>query len=148
MPTPFDFDRMFSFACEPEALWSRLIATDHYTDWWHWLRSLDVDGVLPGARADFEIRGPLPYSLRGTITVAEVVEGQRIRTTVNGDLFGPAEVTIAAGPTGSTARLQWSLELRDPALRRIAVVGRPAMAWAHDRVVAEGVEQFRRRALV
>jgi hypothetical protein len=33
-------------------------------------------------------------------------------------------------------------------LRQLATVGRPAMVWAHDRVVAVGVEQFRRRALV
>jgi len=37
--------------------------------------------------------------------------------------------------------------LRDPVLRRLSVLGRPAMTWAHDRVVASGVRQFERRVL-
>jgi hypothetical protein len=32
-------------------------------------------------------------------------------------------------------------------LDRFARLGRPLMAWAHDLVVAVGVDQFRRRAL-
>lgn len=148
MPAPFRFDREFPFECGADALWSVLTTTDDYTDWWSWLRSLDVNGLKPGARARFEIRGSLPYSLRGTITVEELVAGERIQTAVEGDLHGPAQLTIRPAAQGCMARLQWSLELRDPVLRRIAIVGRPAMAWAHDRVVAEGVAQFKHRALM
>lgn len=148
MPAPFRFDREFPFDCGADALWSVLTATGDYTDWWSWLRSLDVSGLKPGAEARFEIRGPLPYSLRGTITVHEVVTAERIRTEVAGDLHGPAQLTIRPTPLGCVARLQWSLDLRDRVLRGLAIAGRPAMAWAHDRVVAEGVAQFKRRALV
>jgi len=68
-------------------------------------------------------------------------------TQVAGDLRGPARLDVAPDPAGSTARLSWSLELGNPVLSRLARVGRPVMAWAHDVVVALGVEQFRRRAL-
>ena len=44
---------------------------------------------------------------------------------------------------GSRARLVWLLEVRRPALRMAAVVGRPVLQWGHDWVVANGVEQFR-----
>jgi hypothetical protein len=50
-------------------------------------------------------------------------------------------------PEGSHARLVWSLQLRNPVLRSLSVVARPAMVWAHDRVVELGVAQFERRAL-
>jgi predicted DNA repair protein MutK len=47
----------------------------------------------------------------------------------------------------SQARLAWSLELQSPLLRTLAFVGRPAMAWAHDRIVERGLVQFEGHAL-
>jgi hypothetical protein len=45
------------------------------------------------------------------------------------------------------ARLAWEMELGRPVLRAAARFGRPVMEWGHDWVVANGVEQFLRRAL-
>jgi hypothetical protein len=52
-----------------------------------------------------------------------------------------------AGDSGSVARLAWEMELHRPMLRSAARFGRPVMEWGHDWVVANGVEQFRRRGL-
>jgi len=41
----------------------------------------------------------------------------------------------------------WSLEPRDTLLRSFAIVARPAMVWADDRVVESGLRQFERRAI-
>jgi hypothetical protein len=94
------------------------------------------------------IRAPLPYALRFTVHVEQAVKPERVDTVIHGDLEGPARLELTpAGSGGSTARLSWALELRDPVLRRLAVVGRPAMTWAHDRIIASGLRQFEQRAL-
>jgi uncharacterized protein YndB with AHSA1/START domain len=148
VPTPFTFDRHFQFAISPDELWATLSQTDAYPEWWSWLRSFDADGLHDGAVARCVIRAPLPYVLRCNVRVRRAVEPELVDTMVEGDLEGPARLEIAPGDNGgSDARLSWSLVLRDPVLRRLAVLGRPAMTWAHDRVVSGGLRQFEQRAL-
>jgi len=145
--SPFAFDRTWRFDVGTERLWDALTCTDAYTRWWDWLRSCDVDGVRAGAIARCEVRAPLPYTLRFEIAIDEVVEGSRIATTVRGDLAGPALLEVLGDGKASEARLSWSLRLAAPGLRRLAVVARPAMVWAHHRIVDVGVRQFEEQAL-
>lgn len=147
MTAPFRFDRTWSFAASPDELWAVLNRTDDYVEWWSWLRAFEATGIEPGATAHCTIQSPLPYALRCTIQVDDVQAARAVRTTVAGDLRGPARLEIAPADDGSTARLVWSLELGNPVLAGLARFGRPLMAWAHDVIVATGVEQFRRRAL-
>jgi hypothetical protein len=148
MSAPFTFDRRWDFAVPPDELWATLSRTDEYPDWWSWLREFDADGLEQGATARCVIRAPLPYALRFTVHVHQAVKAELVDTVIHGDLEGPARLEIApSGPGGSTARLTWALVLRDPVLRRLAVVGRRAMTWGHDRVVASGLRQFEQRAL-
>ncbi len=157
MPSPFRFDRSWQFGVSPEELWSTLSHTDRYREWWPWLRDFRVDGDVEGdgngealtvdAVAHVVIQAPLPYQLRCTIRVDEAVVDQRLVTRVEGDLAGPARLELHETPGGTEARLAWALELRAPVLRAMAVVARPAMAWAHDRIVERGLEQFEGHAL-
>jgi hypothetical protein len=147
VPAPFRYDRRFSLDLVPEALWSLLEHTDRYVEWWSWLHTLEGGGLQPGDAARCVVRAPLPYSLRFTVHVDEVVRPTRVLTHVAGDLVGPARLEIEPTPAGCDARLVWSLELRDPLLRPFALVTRPAMQWAHDRVVDVGLAEFRRRAV-
>jgi hypothetical protein len=143
----FRFDRSWEFTVPPDDLWVAVNRTDDFREWWSWLRDFDGAGIVPGATAYCVIQAPLPYALRLRIVVERVDEHSMVETRVEGDLEGPARLEIAAAPGGSTARLVWDLDVRDRVLRQLARVGRPMMLWAHDRVVATGVEQFRRRAL-
>ena len=145
MPAPFRFDRRFIFDVPPEELWRVLTQIERYPEWWSWLRTLETDGFAPGATAHAVIQAPLPYALRVTVEVQDMVAPELVTTRVTGDLHGPARLEIRGVAQGSEARLTWALELRDPVLRRLAFVGRPAMAWAHDRVVSLGVGQFRQQ---
>lgn len=151
MSAPFRFDRRWTFPVPPAELWATVSRTGEYPTWWSWLRACDLDGapegLHPGATAHCVIRAPLPYTLRFTVAIERVVAAELVDTRIGGDLEGPARLEIAARGDGCTARLAWSLHLRDPMLRRLAFVGRPAMAWAHDRVVDVGVRQFEERAL-
>lgn len=148
MAAPFRFDRTWDFPVPPARLWAVLNRTDQYPTWWSWLRDFETDGFSAGAEAHAVIQSPLPYALRCTIHVDEMRAPETIVTTVSGDLSGPARLEVHRSPGGSSARLVWSLTPASPVLRNLARIGRPAMVWAHDRVVSTGVEQFRRRGLV
>lgn len=143
---PFRFDRTWVFRVAPVEFFATITRTECFTDWWSWLRRCEVDGVRAGAEASCLIRAPLPYSLRFIVRIDRVEPDALIETSVRGDLAGPARLEIAPHPEGCRARLVWSLELHDPVLRRLAVVSRPAMVWAHDRIVAVGAAEFERKA--
>jgi uncharacterized protein YndB with AHSA1/START domain len=146
VPRPFTFDRTWVFATTPAEFFATITRTDEFTQWWSWLRRCEIDGIYPGGRAICVIQAPLPYALRLTIAIETVEADSLIATQVGGDLSGPARLEVGSHPDGCTARLVWSLELRDPVIRNIAIFARPAMVWAHDRVVAAGVADFERRA--
>ena len=147
MAAPFRFDRSFELAATPDELWRALAQTDRYAEWWSWLRTFDAPGLHEGTVANCVVQAPLPYSLRFAVTVGQVVPNELVDTMVTGDLEGPARLEVMASSGGSTARLVWSLELRDTMLRSFATLARPAMVWAHDRVVASGLRQFERGAV-
>jgi hypothetical protein len=145
----FQFDRSWAFDVSPAELWTVVNRTGDFRTWWSWLRDFDTPGVRAGAHAYCVIQSPLPYALRLDIEVERAEPTSCIETYVRGDLDGPARLEIAAtdGGAHSSARLVWELEVHDRMLRQVARVARTVMVWAHDRVVATGVEQFRRRAL-
>ena len=151
MSRPFRSDRTWRFEGVPvERLWAAVSSPATFPRWWPWLADTDLpDLIEPGATARFTVRPPLPYALRSVVTGDDVADGERISTTVDGDVAGPASLELAAldGGAGSTARLVWSLDIRRPHLARIERIARPAMVAGHDVVVALGVRQFRRRAL-
>ena len=149
MATPFAFDRAWDFAVDPDTLWATLARTDRYREWWPWLRELDVegDGLVAGTAAHLVIQAPLPYQLRSTVHVDEADAPRLLVATVTGDLAGPARLELLATETGTTARLVWQLEVTSALLRPLSVVARPALAWAHDRIVERGLEQFEQHAL-
>jgi hypothetical protein len=147
--TLFASDRAFGFDVGPDRFWETISRTDDFPRWWSWLHRFEADGLREGVVARCEVRAPLPYSLRFEVVVDRVVEGERIETTVQGDIAGPArlEVEPLDGGARCQARMTWALEPCTPLLRNMARFGRPLMEWGHDRVLEIGVRQFRRRAL-
>jgi hypothetical protein len=153
VPSPFRFDRSWRFGVTPDELWSALARTDRYRDWWPWLRAFDMDGtdagdvLATGQRAEVVIQAPLPYQLRCTVEVEDALRPERLVTRVDGDVRGPARLELREVDGGAEARLAWELDLKSRLLRTLALVGRPAMAWAHDRIVERGLAQFEAHAL-
>ena len=142
-PTRFAFDRSWDFALPRAELWSRVSDTPSFSDWWPWLRAFDPVPIEVGAATRCTIGPPLPYVLTIDLEVTGVVHDESVDVAVGGDLSGPARLELEDAGDGSRARLVWLLEVRRPALRMAAVVGRPVLQWGHDWVVANGVEQFR-----
>jgi uncharacterized protein YndB with AHSA1/START domain len=153
VPSPFRFDRSWHFEVTPAELWTTLSHTDRYREWWPWLRTFSLDDARDGSAdeptaletgrtAQVVIQAPLPYQLHCTVRVDDAVRDERLVTTVDGDLHGPARLELRPVAGGTDARLAWEFELRAPLLRTLGIVGRPAMAWAHDRIVERGLVQF------
>ena len=151
MPSPFRFDRSWHFGLSPQELWATLSRTEQCRSWWPWLREFDAqddgDALRRGAVARVVIQAPLPYQLRCTIRVVDAAPDRRLVTVVDGDLSGPARLELQPATDGTEARLAWELEVQAPLLRSFARVARPAMAWAHDRIVERGLVQFEDHAL-
>jgi uncharacterized protein YndB with AHSA1/START domain len=141
-------DRRFAF-CQPAGqVWEAMADTSSYTRWWPWLRRLDATGLVAGDVWSCLIQPPLPYCLRFTITLDEVVPEQLARARVAGDITGTATLTlVAVGDGGSEARLVSDLAPASTVLRAFALVARPLVVWGHDWVLAEGIRQFRDRGL-
>ena len=149
MGSAFVYDKTFAFAVSRDALWDALNDTERFPEWWPWLRSFDAtaEKLAPGTVATCAVRAPLPYTLEFQVHVEEVEPGLWIDTRVSGDLEGPARLEVAGTGEASTARLTWSVDLHLPFLSAASLVARPVLVWAHDRVVATGVSQFREHAL-
>jgi len=141
-------DRRFTFDRPPEQVWEAIARTSSYPRWWPWLRHLEAKGLVAGDVWSCHIQPPLPYFLRFTITLEEVVDGVSARATVAGDISGTASFTLApSGDGGTEGRLVSDLAPASPVLRAFAVVARPLVVWGHDWVLAEGVKQFQDRGL-
>jgi hypothetical protein len=144
---PFRFDRSWQFDATADELWDALADTQAYPAIFSWLRDYEAGPLESGTVARFRVQPPLPYSLHLVVTVLDVVDRRLVRTRVDGDVRGEADLAIASAGDRSTARLRWDLELIRPSLAHAAPVLRPVMVAGHDMVVAMGVRQFKRRVL-
>jgi uncharacterized protein YndB with AHSA1/START domain len=141
-------DRRFTFEQPPDVVWAAMGNTSAYTRWWPWLRRFDAEGLVTGDVWTCHIQPPLPYFLRFTITLDEVVPEASASATVAGDIGGTAGLTLLPGGAGGTeVRLVSDLAPASPVLRAFATVARPLVVWGHDWVLAEGIRQFKARAL-
>ena len=135
---------------EPEELWATLSRTERYRRGGPGC-AFDLEGggeaLRTGTVAHVVIQAPLPYQLRCDVRVVDAEPDRRLVTVVDGDLAGPARLELEPTADGTEARLAWELDLRAPLLRSFARVARPAMAWAHDRIVERGLVQFEGHAL-
>ena len=141
-------DQRFSFDRPPSEVWAALADTTAYRSWWPWLSRLDASGLVAGDVWSCHIQPPLPYALRFTVTLDEVVPEALARASVRGDVRGTAELTLEPADGGrASGRLVSDLAPASPVLRAFAVVARPLVVWGHDWVLAEGLRQFRVRGL-
>ena len=142
-------DRRYRFAVDNETLWSAIEVTEDYRRWWPWLRHLDAKGLIEGDQWQCVVQPPLPYVLRFTVSLDEVVPGRLAVATIDGEIQGDARLEIdpASDGEGCHARLVSHLSPVNGVLRTIARVARPIAQFGHDWVLDTGARQFRARAL-
>jgi hypothetical protein len=123
-------------------VWRAIDATDEYQGWWPWLRRFEADGLHAGDRWTCEVRPPLPYTVRFTLDLDEVVTPARVRSTIAGDIEGTAALTLTDVLAGCEVRLQTALGPSSRLLRSVGRLARPVARFGHDWVIATGFRQF------
>jgi hypothetical protein len=93
------------------------------------------------------IQPPLPYRLRFTVAIDEVVEAELVTATLAGDLVGTARLELRAVGAASEIRLISRLAPASTVARGVATVAAPVARFGHDWVLRTGLRQFAARAL-
>jgi uncharacterized protein YndB with AHSA1/START domain len=97
-------DRRFHFDAEPAEFWGAVGSVERYREWWPWLRSFEATGLIAGDRWRCTVKPPLPYTVRFTIHLEEVVPDTRIVAAITGDIEGQAHLEIAPDEDGCAVR--------------------------------------------
>ena len=139
--------RLYVLPARPEQVWCALAATGEYRRWWPWLTAFEADGLVAGGQWRCTVRPPLPYSLRFTVHLDEVVPPALVTAHVTGDIAGDARVDLADHDEGTQVRLASVLTPTNPAFAIIAAVARPIVQRGHDWVLDTGARQFARHAV-
>lgn len=147
MVVRFATDRSYELPVSPTDLWEALTRVDRYQSWWPWLRSFDAQDLAGDEVWDCLVQPPLPYRVRFSVTLDEVVPPSVVRASITGDVVGEALLEITEHSQGSRARLVSHLEPGNGFLRAVARVAAPVVRYGHDWVLDTGARQFIDRAV-
>ena len=140
-------DRRYRFAVAPETLWEAIADTTNYQRWWPWLKTFEEESLAVGDVWRCVVRPPLPYTVRFSIRLDEVVQPSLVAATVHGDISGVARVEVAADGDGSAVRLTSRLAPSSRVFGIVAGIARPIVRRGHDWVLDTGARQFAARAV-
>jgi hypothetical protein len=139
-------DRSYSFPMRPDALWSALADTSNYQSWWPSLTDLDADRLVAGAVWRCTIRPPLPFPLRFTIHLDDVVRPTLVTAHISGDIAGTARLDVAPHGTGCDVQLTSTLAPSNRTLAMIETLARPIIRRAYNWMLDTGASQFLKSA--
>jgi hypothetical protein len=135
-------DRRYSFAVDVEQLWAAVADIDRYPLVWPWLRRFDARGLIAGDTWRCVVRPPLPYSVRFTIELDQVVGPSHVTATIAGDIAGVARLDLEPTADGSAIHLTSTLAPNGRAFAIFATLMRPVVSRGHDWVLDTGAAQF------
>lgn len=129
----------------PEAVWAALRQVERYRSWWPWLRSFDGRSLATGERWTCSVQPPLPYRVRFTIELVDVVEAGHVTASIGGDVAGTARLDLV--PLGAGTELQLTAELRAATrwLRQVERWAHPVARFGHDRIIDRALGQLAER---
>lgn len=132
-----------------ERVWQTVIDAERWPTWGKGFKSVEVRGpdtrLSPGAMADMEVRGALPYTLRFTFHVHVFEPPHILALQSEGDIVGEGRWQLEPTEEGSRATYYWDVGLTSrvlDALGRIPLF-KQLMAWNHDRVMDDAYRGFR-----
>ncbi len=137
----------YRFATSRGDVWAALTRVDRYCEWWPWLRGFDGSAFAAGEQWRCAVRPPLPYTLRFTIELTNVVVGEHVDARLDGDIAGAAELALRETNGGCVLRLAADLTAVRGVAGFVDRVLPPLARWGHDWVLDNGARQFRDAAL-
>jgi uncharacterized protein YndB with AHSA1/START domain len=141
--TPVESDRTYRFDADAATVWAAFADTTSYPRCWPWLRAFEASRLAPGEVWRCVVRPPLPYEVRFTLTLHEVVEGRSVAAALGGDLDGRARLDLRGDGEGrSVVRLRAAIEPTRRLLRTMAALAAPVARYGHDWILDTGARQY------
>lgn len=147
----YHFVTNWFFDAPIERVWDEIVDVPSWPRWWPSYRKatpLSPDAALQvGSRADNEVRGKLPYSLRFTTEVTELEPPYRLALKSSGGLVGTGRFILEERDGGTAVTYYWDVGTANPALNLLARLPfvRAMMEENHDYVMDEGYAGLKQR---
>ena len=123
-------------------MWEGITRVSEFSSWWPWLRHFDGAELVTGSVWTCVVQPPLPYSLRFTVALDQVVAPSFVHATVAGDVAGTASLVLEEEGAGSLAVFNSSLSPHQGVLRTVAALAPRVARYGHDWVLDTGARQF------
>lgn len=141
MPAKYHFISSYRLSGDIDAVWDVLMDVDSWPSWWRWQRRIEQvqpaasdDGV--GAAYRNYMTSPLGTRFSYVTTITAVERHRQIDIASTGDLQGIGRFSLAQAPDGVLdLTYTWLVETPKWWMSALAVVGRPAFGWNHDRLM-------------
>jgi polyketide cyclase/dehydrase/lipid transport protein len=125
-----------------EAVWEAIYDSDHWPQWWKYVRSVreiqkgDSSGV--GAIRRFTWTSRLPYSLTFDMRTTVVERPYRLEGEAIGELVGSGRWSLTRLGSVTEVRYTWEVATTRAWMNAMAPLLAPAFKWNHNQVMAEG----------
>lgn len=139
--------RELHFDADRHAVWAAMSRVTDFPRWWPWLRGFDGAELATGSVWSCVIQPPVPYALRVTVALDEVVAPALVVATVAGDLSGTARLVLDDDGDGCRVVLSSRLTPHQGIPRLVARLAPAVARFGHDWVLEIGARQFADRAL-
>jgi carbon monoxide dehydrogenase subunit G len=143
-PVVVEYRGSHQFAATPAKLWDALADFDQL-ELWGWLQHLRLEGapLATGSILHGVVVPPVPYRIRLHIEFVECHRPTQIDAAVSGDLAGEAHLRLRRRGSGTEVAAEWTLEMKQLAMRAAGRAIPRTMRWGHDRVVDASANALR-----
>lgn len=135
-------DRRYRFDEDRAGVWGGIGSVEQYPTWWPWLRRFRGAGMVVGDVWTCQIQPPMPYSLRFTVSVDQVVPFELVTASIAGDVRGSARLELEDAGSGCRVRIRSTLVPASLTLRTMVRLASPVARHGHSWVLDTGARQF------
>jgi hypothetical protein len=140
----YQFETVWRLRAPIDAVWQAIFESEKWPQWWQGvvqadqLAKGDASGV--GTRQRFVWRSKLPYSLAFEMQTTRVEPPKLLEGQATGELEGTGLWELSEFGGLTTAHYTWRVKTTRSWMNLLAPVLRPAFAWNHDYVMAQGAK--------
>jgi len=143
--THYSFDETWYVDAPPDTVWPVITDVPGYPAWWPQFRTVtrlnDLDG--PGARASVLVKSTLPYLMRFELELVRQEPSVFSEVRCRGDLSGWMRWDLASAGNSTRLRFRETVQTGKTLLNVLAPLLKPAFAWNHRTMMAEGERGLR-----
>lgn len=143
----FHFITDWDLPAHVEEVYPIIKDTSRLCDWWpsvylkvNTIKDGDANGI--GKMVSLHTKGYLPYTLRWTFEVTEVIKNKRIELSAFGDLNGKGVWTFTQIGDTCKVKYDWDINFDKPYLSKLSWLLRPIFSFNHRWAMAKGLESL------